>query len=88
MRLIDADALLDKCSEQCGEKSCDTCQVMDKEHCARYMAVKEAKTAYDPDKVIEKLRKLEPCSTCLHTDECCTCFVGEFIEIVRNGGVE
>ena len=45
-------------------------------------------TAYDLDKVVERIREQDGvCTGCRRKDECNECSIGERIEIVKGGGV-
>lgn len=41
MNLIDRDKLLDTFQYHCGEKDCDSCGIVKKEHCDTYMTIME-----------------------------------------------
>ena len=44
-------------------------------------------TAYDVDKVVEKIREQDGvCTGCKRQDECNECSIGERIEIIKRGG--
>lgn len=82
MRLIDADDFKKKyCEENCGKRKC--VDAMDK--CNFILSLEEQPTAYDVEKVAEKLEDLEP----FHVDGYGDDFVNLYdaIEIVKQGGI-
>ena len=82
MRLIDADDFKKKyCEENCGKRKC--VDAMDK--CNFILSLEEQPTAYDIEKVAEKLEDLEP----FHVDGYGDDFVNLYdaIEIVKQGGI-
>lgn len=77
-RLIDADELKERfCEENCGKNRC--VDHMDK--CAWILSVEESKTAFDVDKVVERLEEYLFEKYCIEGDE-------KIDEIVKGGGVE
>ena len=89
MRLIDADALIEamKKTEDEHEKAM-TCPSW----WSAFNVISEQPTAYDIDKVVEKLEEIRAKKTCnkekCDTKEICRiCVVDDAIEIVKNGGV-
>ena len=81
MRLIDADALIDYIES-------DNSNLMSaREYQSDYIeCIEEMPVAYDVEKVVEKIKKCAGCVTCRHPDECGSCFIGEIISIVKDGG--
>ena len=89
MRLIDADTLIEsmKKTEDEHEKAM-TCPSW----WSAFNVISEQPTAYDIDKVVEKLEEIRAKKTCnkekCDTKEICRiCVVDDAIEIVKNGGV-
>lgn len=96
-RLIDAEELKERfCEENCGKNRC--VDHMDK--CAWILSVEESKTAFDVDKVIEKMedrRANFDCESCKYNfddeepicnEDCLDALIDGLIEIVKGGGVE
>ncbi len=51
--------------------------------------IKTEPTAYDVDKVVEKIREQDGvCTGCKRQDECNECSIGERIEIIKRGGLD
>ena len=76
-RLIDADELKERfCEENCGKNRC--IDHMDK--CAWILSVEESKTAFDADKVAERLEEYLFEKYCIEGD-------AKIDEIVKGGGV-
>ena len=89
MRLIDADALIEemKKTESEHEKAM-TCPSW----WSAFNVISEQPTAYDIDKVVEKLEEIRANKTCNKEkcdtkDLCRICVVDDAIEIVKQGGV-
>lgn len=87
MRLIDADAFKRQIAGMAivnnysADKANKLCELIDMQP-----------TAYDVDKVVEQLREMEICGSCLNNRNpipvCATfCDVGKKLETVRKGGV-
>jgi hypothetical protein len=87
-RLIDADALLkhfEMIQEQENAIGLDFVAITDE--------IKEQPTAYDPDKVAERLKALTEEECTLHecgirSEHCKACIAKKAIEIVKGGGVD
>lgn len=93
-RLIDAEELKERfCEENCGKNRC--VDHMDK--CAWILSVEESKTAFDVDKVVERLEeeKKRAFKLCLGTNDSTQRLkyiekeqtIALAIEIVKGGGV-
>ena len=100
-RLIDADELKERfCEENCGKNRC--IDHMDK--CAWILSVKESKTAFDVDKVVEQLEDIKRkkyracqdviCEYCKYSEDCCEGYESDklaldmAVKIVKGGEIE